>query len=168
MAVVQGVLVRSIVPVLGERKALLVGLGIGALGYIAIGAATQGWMIYALIALLSLGGIAGPAVQAIITSEVGAKEQGELQGNLNSLSGLAAIIGPLFATTLLAHFAPEAADPRIPGAPFYAAGAVSLVGLLLAMRVFAALPSRNLGAPVAAGSEMQPEPKADEPVVGGS
>jgi DHA1 family tetracycline resistance protein-like MFS transporter len=147
MAIVQGVLVRSIVPALGERRALLVGLALGAAGYAAIGAAQHGWMIYFLILLLALGGIAGPAVQAIISSEVGPKEQGELQGALNSLSGLAAIIGPLIGTGLLAHFAPDSASPRIPGAPFYAAGAFSLVGMLLAMRVFATLPTKALAVP---------------------
>ena len=142
MAIVQGLLVRRIVPRLGERRALLVGLALGAAGYAAIGAAQHGWEIYVLILLLALGGIAGPAVQAIITSEVGPKEQGELQGALNSLSGMAAIIGPIIGTGLLAQFGPETATPHIPGASFYAASAFSLVGLVLAARVFATLPTK--------------------------
>jgi len=140
-ALVQGVLIRMILPRLGERRSLLTGLGIGAMGYVAIGLATQGWMIYALIGLLALGGIAGPATQALISREVGPKEQGELQGALNSLQGLAAIVGPLIGTSLLARFAPETAVPRIPGAPFLVAGAASGLGMLLALRVFAKTPA---------------------------
>jgi DHA1 family tetracycline resistance protein-like MFS transporter len=140
MAVVQGGLVRLIVPRVGEGRALLLGLAISATGYAAMGWAPRGWMIYALIALLSLGGISGPAVQTILTREVGPKEQGALQGALNSLQGLAAIVGPILGTTLLAWFAPEGARLRVPGAPFYAAAAFCAAGLLLAAR--AVTPSR--------------------------
>ena len=50
---------------------------------------------------------------------------------------LAAILGPLVGTGLLAHFAPETAHPRVPGAPFFAAAAISAVGVALALRLFA-------------------------------
>lgn len=140
MAVVQGGLVRVIVPRLGERRALLVGLAISATGYAAMGWAPYGWMVYAFVALLALGGISGPAVQAIITPEVGPKEQGALQGAINSLQGLAAIVGPTLGTSLLAWFAPQSAAVRLPGAPFYAAAVFSAAGLLLAARALAGMP----------------------------
>jgi DHA1 family tetracycline resistance protein-like MFS transporter len=148
-AIVQGVLVRIIVPRLGERRALLAGLAIGAGGYAAIGLADSGWQVYVAIPLLSLGGLAGPATQAILSSEVGPTEQGELQGAMNSLAGIAAIIGPLIGTTLLAAFATEKASPRIPGAPFYAAALFGVIGLTLAARVFSvprSLPRTSEGA----------------------
>ncbi len=85
----------------------------------------------------ALGGLAGPATQAIITREVGPSEQGELQGSINSLSGLTAIVGPLVGTALLARFAPESARPHIPGAPFLAAASFLGLGLVLALRLFA-------------------------------
>jgi len=110
-------------------------------GYALIAQATQGWMIYALTPLLALGGIAGPAVQAIITSNVGPKEQGELQGALNSMSGLAAIIGPLIGTSLLAWLGTPGAPVLIPGAPFFAAAACSALGLVLAMRAMGPAPA---------------------------
>jgi DHA1 family tetracycline resistance protein-like MFS transporter len=149
MAVVQGLLVRAIMPRLRERRALLLGLAISAVGYALIAQATQGWMIYALTPLLALGGIAGPAVQAIITSNVGPKEQGELQGALNSMSGLAAIIGPLIGTSLLAWLGTPGAPVLIPGAPFFAAAACSALGLVLAMRAMGPAPAPE-SAPAAA------------------
>ena len=137
MAIVQGVLVRMIVPRLRERRSLLLGLALGATGYAMIGLASEGWMLYAFIPLLALGGIAGPAVQAIITREVGPREQGELQGALNSLQGLTAIVGPLVGTGLIARFGTGTSSPRVPGAPFFAACAFSAGGLLLAVRALA-------------------------------
>jgi MFS transporter, DHA1 family, tetracycline resistance protein len=142
MALVQGLLVRKIVPALGERRSLLFGLGVGALGHAAIAAVTDGSLVYVVIMVLSLGGIAGPSLQAILSSEVGPKEQGELGGALNVLQGLAAIIGPVLGTTLLARFGPDDAHPHVPGAPFYMAALMNLIGLILAVRVLSGLPER--------------------------
>ena len=143
MAIAQGVLMRRILPRLGERGTLLAGLGVGVAGYAALGLVTRGWMVYALIFVLAMSGVAGPATQALISREVGASEQGEMQGGVNSLSGLASIVGPLVGTTLLARFAPDDASPRLPGAPYYAAAALLALGLLLAVRAFARLPARG-------------------------
>jgi DHA1 family tetracycline resistance protein-like MFS transporter len=148
-AVVQGGLVRIIVPRLGERRALVAGLVMSVCGHALIGLAHHGWMMLAFIPPLSLGGLAGPAVQAIISREVGPNEQGELQGSLNSLGGVAAIIGPLIGTTLLARFGPADASPHVPGAPFFAAASFNLLGLLLALRLFAR--ARKPLAPVVPG-----------------
>jgi MFS transporter, DHA1 family, tetracycline resistance protein len=144
-AVVQGVLVRAIIPRLGERRMLIMGLSLSVAGHLGFALSTQGWMMYAVLVPFTLGGLAGPATQAIITSAVGPKEQGELQGSLNSLSGIAAIIGPLLGTALLARFAPETANPRVPGAPFFAAAAISAIGLWLALRLFARSPAAVAG-----------------------
>jgi DHA1 family tetracycline resistance protein-like MFS transporter len=141
-AVVQGVLIRAILPPLGERRALLLALGLGALGHFGFGVARHGWVMYAMLFPFALAGLAGPATQALITREVGPSEQGELQGSLNSLAGLAAIVAPLLGTDLLARFGPETAHPHIPGAPFLAAACFNLVGLALALRLFRRMPSR--------------------------
>jgi DHA1 family tetracycline resistance protein-like MFS transporter len=136
-AIVQGGVVRAVVPRLGEKRALLVGLVLGVVGQAALGLANRGWQILVFVVPLALGGLAGPAVQAMISRKVSASEQGELQGSLNSLSGIAAITGPLIGTTLLAHFSAETDSPRIPGAAFFAAAAFNALGLALALRLFA-------------------------------
>jgi len=135
-ALVQGLLIRAILPRLGERRALLVGLGLGVAGYLGFGVARHGWVMYAMLLPNALSGLAGPATQALITREVGPSEQGELQGSLNSLAGLTAIVAPLLGTDLLARFGPEAARPHVPGAPFLAAAGFNLLGLVLALRLF--------------------------------
>jgi DHA1 family tetracycline resistance protein-like MFS transporter len=135
-ALVQGLLMRAILARLGERRTLVVGLLIGTAGHVAIGLATQGWMIYALLLPFALGGMAGPATQALITREVGTTEQGEIQGSINSLGGVAAIVGPIIGTSLLGRFGAETAQPHIAGAAFFAAALVNGVGIVLAIRVF--------------------------------
>jgi MFS transporter, DHA1 family, tetracycline resistance protein len=141
-ALVQGVLIRAILPPLGERRALVLALGLGALGHFGFGLAQHGWIMYAMLFPFALAGLAGPATQALITREVGPSEQGELQGSLNSLAGLAAIVAPLLGTDLLARFGPATARPHVPGAPFLAAACFNLLGLALALRLFRRMPAR--------------------------
>lgn len=138
-ALVQGGLVRLVIPRLGEQRTVLVGLFFSVTGYIALGSATRGWMMYVLIFPFALGGIAGPATQAILTREVGASEQGELQGTLGSLQSLTSIAGPLIGTALFARFAPVTAAPRIPGAAFFAAAMLNAIGFTFAWRLFSRL-----------------------------
>jgi DHA1 family tetracycline resistance protein-like MFS transporter len=139
-AIVQGGLVRGIVRRLGERRALVVAALVNAAGYVGFTFADRAWMAYAIMVPFSLGGIAGPAVQALITRGVGPSEQGELQGSLGSLLSIAAVVGPLVGTGLLARFGPPAAVPHLPGAPFLAAGMLHLFGLAMALRLFARVP----------------------------
>jgi DHA1 family tetracycline resistance protein-like MFS transporter len=141
-AVVQGGLIRLILPRLGERRALLFGLSVNIAGYLALALATRGWMMYAICVPFALGGLAGPATQAILSREVGPSEQGELQGSLTSLQSLTAILGPILATGLFARFAPPTAAPRIQGATFFVAAGFNLFGMLLALRLFAKTPAR--------------------------
>jgi DHA1 family tetracycline resistance protein-like MFS transporter len=140
-ALAQGLLIRGVMPRLGERRVLLLGIVVGTLAFIGFALADRGWLMYVFIFPLAAGGLSGPATQALISREVGPKEQGELQGSLTSLQGLAAIVGPLLGTTLLARFGPETSTPHIPGAPFFAAAVCNAVGLALAVRLFARMPA---------------------------
>ncbi|MBX3378619.1 MAG: TCR/Tet family MFS transporter [Phycisphaeraceae bacterium] len=126
--IVQAGLVRKIVPWLGERRSLLIGLCIGVVAYIGYGAATQGWMIYVIIAFASLGGIAQPAAQAIITKTVRPYEQGEVQGALTSLQCVAQIAGPLMATWTFGYFISDQAPIKLPGASFFLGAIFSALG----------------------------------------
>lgn len=144
-ALVQGGLVRFVVPRLGERRAIATGLAVGVLTMAGYGVASEGWMIYPILVFGSLGGITGPAVQALISKNVEANEQGAVQGALSSLGSVAGIIGPLVATTLFGYFIGSRAPMVVPGAPFYA-GALLLIGALVlagrAFRLTPALPGR--------------------------
>lgn len=131
-ALVQGGLVRKVVPKLGERRSLLIGLCIGVLSYIGYGAATEGWMIFVIIVFASLGGIAMPAAQAMITKTVRPYEQGEVQGALTSLQCVAQIFGPLIATRVFGYFISDKAPHYLPGASFFLGAVFAALGTMVA------------------------------------
>jgi MFS transporter, DHA1 family, tetracycline resistance protein len=101
---VQGGLVRLVVPKLGERRTLLVALCFSVLGFLGFAWAPTGTWMNLTILPFALGGLAGPATQALLTREVGVDEQGGLQGALASLNSLCAVVAPLVGTRLLATF----------------------------------------------------------------
>lgn len=134
IGIVQGGLTRVLIPKLGPRNSVFIGLGIYAVGFVLFAFATQGWMMYAFMIPFSLGGIAGPALQGIISNQVPANEQGELQGALTSLVSVTSIIGPILMTYLFSYFTAPAAPLHFPGAPFLMGAVLSLVSMLLAIR----------------------------------
>lgn len=137
IAIVQGGLIRIIIPAWGQKTSLYIGLALYSLGFILFAFATEGWMMFAFLIPYCLGGIAGPALQGIISSQVPANEQGELQGALTSLMSVTSIIGPLLMTQLFSAFTGPAAALYFPGAPMVMGGVLTLLSLVLAMRALA-------------------------------
>lgn len=131
-AIVQGGLIRIIIPKLGQQKSVYVGLGLNALGFILFALATQSWMMFAFTVIYCLGGIAGPALQGIISTQVPANEQGELQGALTSLMSVTSIVGPLLMTNTFAFFTDSNAPIYLPGAPMILGAFLTVTATLLA------------------------------------
>lgn len=129
-AVVQGGLTRVVVPKIGERAAAVGGFAIAILAYLGYGLATEGWMVYALIAFGSLGGVSGPALQGIMSRSAPANSQGELQGAMGAITGVSMIIGPLMMTQIFARFSADDAPIYVPGAPFLVASALASLALI--------------------------------------
>ena len=125
IAVVQGGLIRIIIPKLGQERSLYIGLALYSFGYVLFAFASESWMMFAFMIPYSLGGIAGPALQGIMSNQVPPNEQGELQGTLTGLMSLTAIFGPLLMTHLFSAFTGKQAYIEFPGAPFLV-GAVLL------------------------------------------
>lgn len=135
-AIVQGGLIRVLLPKLGEQRAILVGLAIGAVGFLGYGLSTQGWMMYVVLVVASLGGIAGPAIQGIVSKAVGPYEQGAVQGALTSLMSLTGVVSPLIASQLFAAFTGARAPVQIPGIAFFMSAGLMLLALLNSARLF--------------------------------
>jgi DHA1 family tetracycline resistance protein-like MFS transporter len=131
----QGFLVRIVVPRLGERRAILMGLFVSAILTAAYGVIPQGWMVYPIMALGVFGWVIGqPATMGMMSKSVPVNEQGLLQGAVASLTSLTSIIGPPIWTGLFGYFVSPAAPIIIPGAAFFVAAAVCLLALGIALR----------------------------------
>lgn len=131
-AVIQGGLIRVIIPKLGQERSVYVGVALYALGYLLYGIASEGWMMYPVIIIYCLGSIAGPALQGIMSSSIPANEQGELQGGFTSLMSLAAIIGPIMMNSVFAWFTGDNAPVYFPGAAMVLGAVLTLISSLLA------------------------------------
>lgn len=133
---VQAILVRRLMPVLGERRLILAGLTLCVVGYGFFGLAPVAWLFVLGIPFLCLGGLAGPPAQALMTQQVDPHEQGRLQGALTSLASLAGIFGPaLFANLFALFISDHAPVPHLPGAAFVLAALLLLAAALAATRV---------------------------------
>ncbi|HEY5824497.1 MAG TPA: TCR/Tet family MFS transporter [Cyclobacteriaceae bacterium] len=133
-ALVQGLLIRKIIPALGNEKSVYVGFGLSAAGFLLYAFASQGWMMYIFTAVYCLGGIAGPALQGIMSGVVPPNEQGELQGGFTSLMSLASIIGPLIMNSLFAFFTKADAPVYFPGAAMLLGAVLTVISTILARR----------------------------------
>jgi DHA1 family tetracycline resistance protein-like MFS transporter len=134
IALVQGVLIRIIIPRIGQERSVYIGLGLYCVGFTLFAFATQGWMMFAFLIPYALGGIAGPSLQGIMAGQVNSNEQGELQGALTSLISVTSIVGPPVMTNLFAYFTSSASSIYFPGAPFLMGAVLSLISSLLARR----------------------------------
>lgn len=126
-------LVGPTVSWLGERRTLLAGLGFAAFGFAMYGWAGSTWMFLVAVGVNSLWSLAGPTSQSLMTQRVSASEQGELQGALASIRGIAMVIGPqIFSMTFAFFIAPE---HHLPGAPWYLAAGLLVISFAIAWAV---------------------------------
>jgi DHA1 family tetracycline resistance protein-like MFS transporter len=132
VALVQGVLIRWIHPILGNEKSIYVGMFLYSIGMLLFAFATESWMMFAFLIPYCLGGIAGPALQAVISLQVPANEQGEIQGTLTSVMSASAIIGPPVMTGIFFYFTNKDATIHFAGAPFLLGGILMIISSLLA------------------------------------
>lgn len=143
MAVVQGGLIRLVLPRLGETRTVFWGLILNVTCLICYGLASDAWMIWVLIPISAMGAIVAPAMQGIMSRAAGADQQGELQGVLASISSLSMILSPIIMTQAFFWFTRDEAPVRLPGAPFLVA-AVLMAG---ALAIFAVRHSRASATP---------------------
>jgi MFS transporter, DHA1 family, tetracycline resistance protein len=124
--IVQGGLARKIIPALGEARSVTLGLLLGAVAMAGYGLATRGGVIYAILVVGSISGIAGPALQGLVSRSVGADEQGAVQGALTALSSVAGFVAPLMGGWTFGYFVSPQAPVYLPGASFFVAALVMI------------------------------------------
>ena len=131
VALVQGVLIRWVNPWLGNEKSIYAGFFLYSLGMLLFTFANQSWMMFIFLIPYCLGGIAGPALQAVISIQVPETEQGKIQGTLTSLMSASAIVGPPLMTGIFYYFTKEQTPFEFAGAPFLLASILMTISALM-------------------------------------
>jgi MFS transporter, DHA1 family, tetracycline resistance protein len=132
VGIVQGGLIRWINPKLGNQKSIYIGMVLYTIGMFLFATATEGWMMFLFLIPYCLGGIAGPALQAVISGQVPPTEQGEIQGTLTSLMSASAIIGPPLMSSVFYYFTHSESPFIFPGAPFFLGGILMSMSTIVA------------------------------------
>ncbi|MBC7641471.1 MAG: TCR/Tet family MFS transporter [Flavobacterium sp.] len=132
VGLVQGGLIRFTTPILGNKKSIFIGMSLYCLGMFLFATASQSWMMFVFLIPYCLGGISGPALQSIISGQVPASEQGEIQGTMTSLVSASSIIGPLMMSGVFYYFTHKSAPFQFAGAPFVLGGFLMLISLVIA------------------------------------
>ena len=138
-AIVQGLLIRVLIPRIGERNAVIIAalsMAISSVFYVVAGP-DQGWLIFLAIPVGSLQGLFQPSINGLMSNAVSDETQGELQGAVASLQSMASVIGPPLFAAVFAAFTVAGSIYYLPGAPFGLAGFVSLVALAIFLRGYA-------------------------------
>ena len=131
--VVQGAGIGPIVRLLGERRALMLGLISGAIGFLIFGLAPTGPLFWVGIPVMALWGVSGAASQALMTQLVAPDQQGQLQGATGSVQSVAQLAGPFLFTLTFAYFIGERSPVQLPGAPFLLASLLLVLALGIAV-----------------------------------
>ena len=134
VGIVQGGLIRWINPKIGNVKSIYFGLALYTIGMFLFAFATESWMMFVFLIPYCLGGIAGPALQAVVSEQVPPSEQGEIQGTLTSLMSASSIVGPPMMASVFYYFTHDEAPFLFPGAPFVLGGILMLISTILAFR----------------------------------
>ena len=135
-ALVQGVLLGRLLQRFSARRLAVLGLTSSTLAYLLFGAATQSWMMFAIIFGNLLGSTVAPAFQSIISGAADERSQGKTMGAVSGINSLTAVVAPLLSApllTMVSHL--PRGDWRI-GAPFYFCALLQASGLTLSFLYF--------------------------------
>lgn len=128
MVIFQGGLIGLFINRLGQKRSVIIFLAFFCLSMLLFGIANKGWMMFVVIAIYALGGMASPILQAMISSKVPDNQQGLLQGGLTSILSLTSIFGPLLMTWVFAYFTSPRSLITYSGAPFILGAVLAVIG----------------------------------------
>jgi len=135
MALVQGVLIRKLIPMFGERKVAIFGMCMNVIAFGFTSLNPYGWLGFVFLPITALGALVSPSVRGLMSRAVPDDAQGELQGILASIHAMAMIIGPLLMTGLFSYYTAAATGVYFPGAPFVLSMLCAVSALVVFVKV---------------------------------
>lgn len=134
----QGFLVRRLLPKLGEKKVLLMGLSFMALALSSVAWVPSAQAMAISMTLLALGtSFTNPAALGSISLLSSAEDQGEVLGTAQGTASLGRILGPVLGGFLYQSFSISS--------PFYASGLIAAIGALIVFSQYRKLPDSAKG-----------------------
>ncbi len=127
--IVQGWLIRKIIPAIGEVRTAMMGFVLSAVALVGIAFAAKGWVVYAMLPVTVLGAIVTPAMTGLMANRTADDAQGELQGALASVTGITTILSPLIMTQMFGFYTRATAPVYFPGAPYLFAGLLTVAAI---------------------------------------
>ncbi|MBM3764700.1 MAG: TCR/Tet family MFS transporter [Acidobacteria bacterium] len=125
-AVMQGGVVRRLIPLFGEGKLALWGFGLFAAGFLLLAASWIPWWVYPAVGLIAIGSsFTNPTLNAMVSRRAGPSEQGSILGTTQSVLSLTRVFGPLWAGMVFDHFGS--------GAPYWTGAAFIALALVLVL-----------------------------------
>ena len=143
MILVQTYLIRRFLKRYGTERTAHIGLTMTIIAFLGYALVPFGWMMYIVIVVGAAQGFIGPSLQSLMSNQVPADAQGELQGALGSMASLVSILSPPFMTQTFGWFSAASAPVYFPGAPFLAAAVFTLFGLMAMVRALAGTRGRR-------------------------
>jgi DHA1 family tetracycline resistance protein-like MFS transporter len=137
---VQTLVVGRVVKAIGERGALLTGLGSAILAFATYALASTPAWFYVGIPVGALGALIMPGLQSLMSRRVAANEQGRLQGVNSAFLGLTAILGPMLYLSMLSFAVRHDAQLHQPGLPVMIATCFCIAAMIIALRVAKPVP----------------------------
>ena len=116
--IAEAVLVRIMVPLLGEKRCTRLGLMSFALQCFLLGFAYEGWHLFLCVAFSMLGNLVYPSLSSLVSGSVEPDMVGEALGAINGVKALTEGIGPLLFGSLMTISEGSA----LPGWPYILAG----------------------------------------------
>ena len=124
IAIVEGILIRYLLPRFGERRTVVIGFLFNFAIFIILGFITSGFWALLLTPISALGSIVIPAIRGIISNKAKANQQGEVHGIIASTESLAVIFAPLVLTYIFYVSTRSDGAFYLPGMPFFFAAVI--------------------------------------------
>ena len=109
-------------------------LSCGIISLFSFGLVRLEFLVFAIIPVAALSEMVSPTLKAFLSNEISERDQGLLQGILNSIIGLTSVIGPISMTYIFSKGASQDSLIYIPGAPFLFAGGLFFASLIFIRR----------------------------------
>ncbi|MBP73855.1 MAG: tetracycline resistance MFS efflux pump [Gammaproteobacteria bacterium] len=139
--IVQGGLLRIVIPKFGPVRCAYFGITATIVAFVGVATAGSSAALFFWCGMSSLGGLAAPSVNSILSNQVAADSQGELQGIMASVSNVAMIVGPLLLTQTFTYFTSDSAPLYLPGSAFWVAAILTSAALIIFFQQIRRLPN---------------------------